>query len=632
MIYRPDIDGLRAVSVTLVVLFHYGCARVTGGFVGVDVFFVISGFLITSILATATPSIAEFYARRVRRIIPALLFVIGTTLLVGHATLPGSERAELDQSAFYSSVSLANFYFLANTGYFDTAADLQPLLHIWSLAVEEQFYMVWPFLFLGLVWLTRGRPRLLLWAFGLLIAVSFAVSVHRVFHDKASAFFLPDSRAWEFGVGALLAMVPPLAARGWMSELMPLSGLAMIAYSALTLTGDSNFPGLNAALPCVGAGLVVCRTTAPGVVAAALGSSPVRFVGLISYSLYLWHWPVLVFFRHWNEGGMPSTLEATALGATSVVLSVLTWKYIETPFRRWRPGLSAMRGLAMGFAAVTAAGITAWMIQRQSDPLSAEELIVREQLTRAATIDIPDLAFFGDSSCLTGIHSPTLSKLLGKSVASFCMFGSAGPLADARALELLLERGAPPRAIVIVLHPRNFSRRVISSDWASFIAAQGPREFASAPPDAPLKGAFAARYHRVSSMVSELKRSGSLVDPASGLGQVPRVTLEIPASYAELIAPLVSALKTIDRRKVYLMFPPLPPGAEDGDRAQAANTVTRLLGISQSNFLPTPAVQPVSQFATDTHLNERGRAEFTAELAKIIKARIPLPLVNAARQ
>jgi peptidoglycan/LPS O-acetylase OafA/YrhL len=339
--YRPDIDGLRAVAVMSVLAFHYG-APLPGGFTGVDVFFVISGFLITSKLnddiKAGEFSILGFYDRRIRRILPALLVMLGATLLAGYILLMPEEYTSLAASTAMAAFGISNFYFLTNTGYFDQAADLLPLLHTWSLAVEEQFYLVWPLALFAMVKAGRGTSAILA---GVVIA-GFAASLWWLDYDVKSAFYMSPPRAWELAIGALLVFLPPLSRR--LGELAALGGLILIA-AGFVLVSNKSFPGVAALYPCVGAALVIWPRQMPTASSKWLGYlSP---IGLISYSLYLWHWPVWVLFRIYINGGQPSIPEAAALAVLSILLAVLSYRFVEQPFRRrrWNPARSVTTGL-----------------------------------------------------------------------------------------------------------------------------------------------------------------------------------------------------------------------------------------------------------------------------------------------
>lgn len=335
--YRKDIDGLRAIAVLPVVFSHAGLPGFSGGFIGVDIFFVISGFLITGILIREVEernfSLLRFYERRARRILPALFAVLATCLLIGYAVLPPSLYEGLAKSTIATVFFGSNLWFLHSTGdYFGTAAEYEPLLHTWSLAVEEQFYILIPLLIWGLsFW---GRKAIVM-SIAAIVAVSFCLSVWATQAAPLFNFFMTPTRAWELGVGSLLALgVVPQTQRRIIVEAAAALGLAAICASILLLSSKTPFPGLAALPACIGSAAIIWAggqgSTATGRLLSTRGAVG---IGLISYSLYLWHWPPLVLARLW--GGqvhidLPVTLAVIAL---SIVLAWASWRYIEQPFR-----------------------------------------------------------------------------------------------------------------------------------------------------------------------------------------------------------------------------------------------------------------------------------------------------------
>ena len=358
--YRPEIDGLRAIAVLSVLAFHYG-APVPGGFTGVDVFFVISGFLITRILAADIAadrfSVLGFYDRRVRRILPALLAMLAASLIAGAFLLQPGDYVDLAASGGYAAVGVSNFFFLYNTGYFDQVVELIPLLHTWSLAVEEQFYLAWP---LMLVVLAAGRSRAAVAVtIGAIVAICCAGSIAYFYFDPKAAFYLPLLRAWELGLGALLVFVPPLS-RG-AGALAICSGLALIGAGFAVVSPD-RFPGAAALYPCVGAALVIWPRAQGTTADRVLGT--LAPIGLISYSLYLWHWPLWVFFRIYINNAVPTAAQASVLAAVSMLLAAASYRYIEQPFRR--PRWTAPRTVAVGLAGVAAMLFLSVLVQRSN--------------------------------------------------------------------------------------------------------------------------------------------------------------------------------------------------------------------------------------------------------------------------
>jgi peptidoglycan/LPS O-acetylase OafA/YrhL len=352
--YRPDVDGLRALAVLPVLLFHakLGC---TGGFVGVDVFFVISGYVISSLIlrevAAGTFSMVNFWERRIRRIMPALSVVVATALAAAWLFYLPEDFQRLGKSAMAQALMAANFYFWKDGNYFDPGAETKPLLHTWSLAVEEQFYLLFPLL---LTFLIRSKNRSWQrWIMGITL-VSLLISVIGSYstHNQRAAFYLLPTRAWELLTGALLAMhrgrLTPSKivgeASGWL-------GLALICGSIFFYDESTRFPGLAAVPPCLGTALIIASGTARlSVVGRLLSFKPFVFIGLISYPLYLWHWPLLVFGKYLSAFELSSGTRVLLLIA-SFILAVITWRFVETPFRqrRWlstRPGIFKFAGIA----------------------------------------------------------------------------------------------------------------------------------------------------------------------------------------------------------------------------------------------------------------------------------------------
>jgi peptidoglycan/LPS O-acetylase OafA/YrhL len=333
--YRPDIDGLRAVAVIGVVLFHAELGF-TGGYVGVDVFFVISGFLITKLIlqeqAAGRFTLTGFWERRIRRIFPALAFAIGGTLVVGMVILFPSELIELAKSAMAQLILGSNFYFWRHSGYFDTPAEMQPLLHTWSLAVEEQFYLGFPFLLVACKRLSRRGVQYVL---GAIFLTSFLLSVWGSYARPTATFYLLPPRAWELLTGALLATASAeVRVPRRIAESLSWIGLATILLTFWIYGTRTRFPGASALFPCMGTAMVIWSNTKERTtVGKLLSLRPIVFIGLISYSLYLWHWPILVYMRYRVAESPAISLRLAAI-LISFLLACLSWRYIETPFRR----------------------------------------------------------------------------------------------------------------------------------------------------------------------------------------------------------------------------------------------------------------------------------------------------------
>jgi peptidoglycan/LPS O-acetylase OafA/YrhL len=343
--YRPDIDGLRAVAIITVVGNHVGLPGWSGGYVGVDVFFVISGFLITSMLVTEAVQYRRidlwaFYARRVRRLLPAFLTVLLGTLLLGAIYLGSTdgEQQGLVKSATAAVLLNANHYFWhATGGYFDRPAELQPLLHLWSLSVEEQYYLVWPLALIGLLhWKPRfDYRRKVVVTLSFIALVSFLFSLWCLSRTQSAAFYLMPARAWELAMGAVIALVP-LRAQSSCSPIGIVLGYSGLAAITLAVTVyDQTTPGGALLLPVLGTiALIAGNKLAPnGLPARILSSKAMVGIGLISYSWYLWHWPLLAITRSVQLGGRDLLRDFLLAGIAALVLACATYRWIEKPMR-----------------------------------------------------------------------------------------------------------------------------------------------------------------------------------------------------------------------------------------------------------------------------------------------------------
>src|ERR1700753_4310869 len=374
--FRPDIEGLRAIASVAVLLCHAGVPFLAGGYVGVDVFFVISGFLITKLLVgeldpSGTISLRGFYARRAKRLLPLSAILLATVGVLSMIFLSPLRNTEVAGDITASALYIANWHFAAQSvDYFAQGLEPSPVLHLWSLAIEEQFYLVWPGLMLAVTWFWRRRGksvRPVLWvALALILAGSLIYGVILTNEKPAFAYFDTFARAWELGLGAALALagavrLPKLSAvaLGWI-------GVAAIVYASFFFTEETTFPGTAALIPCLGAAALILSGTAlaetvGGVTGFKAGAGwilalpPVRYVGRISYSWYLWHWPFLVFAAAlWG----PHLTVAAGLAAVAVswVPTQLTHMLIEDPVRR-APALKRMpnRAIALGLTCTAVA-------------------------------------------------------------------------------------------------------------------------------------------------------------------------------------------------------------------------------------------------------------------------------------
>jgi peptidoglycan/LPS O-acetylase OafA/YrhL len=346
--YRTDIDGLRALAVMAVIVFHTFPKVLPGGFVGVDIFFVISGYLITQIILSDLDagkfSAASFYARRIRRIFPALIVVLIAAFLLGWYYLLPTELVSLGKNILASALFSANLMLLSEVGYFDVAAHLKPLLHLWSLGIEEQFYLAWP-------WLLWAVPRTWLTPVIILaIAASFALNISMVEHHPSETFYLPFTRAWELLAGAVLVQFP--RRKDANTEFIAFAGIIAIECSFFFFDARTVFPGWAAALP-VGGTMLLLQSEGSFVNRFALANRLAVNVGLISYPLYLWHWPLLVFAEIFKFKPL-TDLERGLVVALTFMLAWLTYRLIERPIRFGRRSFVAPLVACMGALAVAA--------------------------------------------------------------------------------------------------------------------------------------------------------------------------------------------------------------------------------------------------------------------------------------
>jgi len=355
--YRPEIDGLRSVAVLPVLFYHVGFSWMPGGFVGVDVFFVISGYLITRLIVseierTGTLSFSGFYLRRIRRLAPAMLATVALSFAAAYIIAPPQMMAEFAGSTVATILSVSNFYFWQQSGYFDTANELKPLLHTWSLAVEEQFYLVWPVILLFTARWSRTAAGI---ALALIAVASLAASIIWI-DDRASIYYLLPFRAFELAIGGLILWLERYRLPVIALELASLVGLVLISISIFGYSKDTVFPTYMAIVPCLGAALVIYagRTHYLG---ALLDNRLAVGIGLISYSLYLVHWPLIVFYRYrYADFTGLSVNEQWALCAVAVTLATAMYFAVEKPTRRETPR-SRLRGWRFGMVTASVAAL-----------------------------------------------------------------------------------------------------------------------------------------------------------------------------------------------------------------------------------------------------------------------------------
>lgn len=420
--YRSDIDGLRAVAVLAVVLFHAWPNMLSGGFAGVDIFFVISGYLISAILFKANHegsfSLLNFYFYRIRRIFPALLVVLVSLLVVGWFVLLADEYRQLGKHVSAGAFFLANFAFWSEAGYFDVQSELKPLLHLWSLGIEEQYYLLWP-LIVGFVW--RRKIPLMPVMLGL-ASLSFGVGIWLLQSHAKGAFYLPVGRSWELLVGAMLAwrqyagyrVLAVQDSRFW-ANLSSLVGLLLVAAAITLLDQSQPFPGWRALIPVIGATLLIAAGPRAWFNRVLFEAKPLVAIGLISYPLYLWHWPLLSLVRIVDGSSPPPMLTGSAV-AVAVLLATLTYFYVEKPIRRLPVAKCApmLAGLmlfvaSVGGLVVAKNGVPVRMEalqervdrvkwENESDPLCQDTLPIKSRYCRVSDPHRPVTAvIIGDS-------------------------------------------------------------------------------------------------------------------------------------------------------------------------------------------------------------------------------------------
>lgn len=450
--YRPDIDGLRAIAILGVLVYHLDSRLLPGGFVGVDVFFVISGYLISTLIdrdcQSGTFSIARFYERRIRRIIPALFVMMAAVVVAAWILLLPADLAALGKSMRYTVIALPNVHFqrIADD-YFNESVNQSPLLHTWSLGVEEQFYLVFPLLLWAFYRCSKSR-RMRVTTLFILFLASLAASARMVQLDPMEAFYLLPYRAWEMLLGTLLALGGMTAPGGRRQNIAGAAGISLIAGSMIFFDKTTPFPGLSALLPCFGAVLLLWSGSRPGAWSARmLALKPVVFLGLISYSLYLWHWPLISFVKYCSAYNGAVVL---AVFAGSLVLGYLSWRWIERPFRNPQFGSRTRVFAFWGMASLLLMAGDFWIGKKEGVPTRFSPQVVhylsfkkkpsywKESPTDksphnvrvfGAPGTVPAIALWGDShgtAILPGLEAA--AKEQGKSFRKYGM-GALAPIA-----------------------------------------------------------------------------------------------------------------------------------------------------------------------------------------------------------
>ena len=378
--YRPDIDGLRAVAVTAVILYHFFPNAIPGGFIGVDVFFVISGYLISSIIFKQLQEqkfvFSQFYLRRSWRLFPALSLVIAATLAYGFISLQIDELVQLTKHASGGTLFISNFIFLRESGYFDTSAEAKPLLHLWSLSVEEQFYLLWP---LAIFFVYKKRKPLLPLFLFLAFICSFWFCIHHANHDPTAAFYLPYTRFWELIVGAGIALPQQLGYRLTAADryttLQSILGFMLLICGFWGLSQATIFPGWWASLPVIGSALLINAGPNAMINRLLLSHRLVVSLGLISYPLYLWHVPILAYINI-ESGHLVSTTIRVIAMLLAILFAILTYKCIELPLRRFHKSRKATLAMLFAMALVSTISMSAFLLlERRVESPDTDEII-----------------------------------------------------------------------------------------------------------------------------------------------------------------------------------------------------------------------------------------------------------------
>jgi len=603
MPYRADIDGLRGIAVLCVVLFHAGLPGLPGGFVGVDVFFVISGFLISRIINSDVQSgnfsPVRFYRRRIKRLLPAFTLVTLSSAAAAYVLSLPVDLRNFGQSLAMAGLFATNILFWRESGYFNQLAVTKPLLHSWSLGVEEQFYFLYPVILILALRASRRWGGIAVTA--VILILSFAASAVVTGIDRDAAFYLLPTRAWELMVGSVLALVPLHARRARENDLLVALGLAMIAWACVRLNWTTPFPGVAAAIPVLGAGLVIGFGGGKGIVARiALQNPLILFFGRISYSLYLWHWPLLAFARYRSIDVLDAR-QTVALMGMAVVLAWLSWRFVEQPLRRrdrftgWRPfafaAASSAAMIVLGCWFVVGKGLPYRLDpeiravlatargERRVQCLASEATGWRDP-KRACTYGAavpPTIAVWGDSHARAIIEG--FGVVAGEHGRSAVLYGYAGcaPMIGLHFREPLFQCAQYSRATmatilanpairtVIIAARHGIYLRGLTTDLGPAELGRPVRSFLVTPlPGLRTAPREAAYEDRLSETVRILRKAGRqviLIDPVPEIGyNVPRtIAIEMAAgrppqfdrpraAYERRQAPALAILRAVAAR------------------------------------------------------------------------------------
>ncbi len=438
--YRADIDGLRAISVIAVLIFHLDAHLLQGGFLGVDFFFIISGYLITKIIVKGVESesfsFLEFFARRIKRIFPALFVVIFFSSIFAILCLPSDHAEAFFRSARYAAGQVSNFFFSRKVGYFDDGGSVQPLLHTWSLGVEEQFYLVWPLVIFFSYKYLRPFSRLkILSVFVFVMVISFITNLILTEQNAQRAFYMFYTRAWEFCFGGIIALeIFPKVTSKLKNNILGFIGLAIVIGSIFLLGSDANILKWALIIPCLGASILIYSgSCGDSFVKNCLSVKPLVFMGLISYSLYLWHWPIITFYKY-LLGAEFGIQEYIIISLASVLLGVLSYYFVEqkTRYVSWSNGKIVIIGLVMiaifvGIAdALKDASKASWHVENAKIEPMEKRVSELESFFETGNIsdDEYDVLLFGDSH--SEHYYPVIKKLAAEKGLKIRLLSNGG--------------------------------------------------------------------------------------------------------------------------------------------------------------------------------------------------------------
>jgi peptidoglycan/LPS O-acetylase OafA/YrhL len=585
--FRPDVEGLRALAVLLVVLFHAGLPHLTGGYIGVDVFFVISGFVITGLLlrerqGTARTSILNFYARRVRRILPAATLVIGAAVLATYIVLGILSGDSTANDGRWAAAFLANFHFESvGTDYLTASLPPSPLQNYWSLSVEEQFYVVYPTLFLGVASLRSRldlRARLAM-VLSMIIVASYWFSIVQTSSHPSAAFFSPFTRAWELALGALVAV-----GTSWLRKVPTATaatltwiGMAAIVYSAFAFTSQTAYPGSLVAVPVVGAALIIAGGAALPRCGAesVLGPRPVQWLGRRSYSLYLWHWPILILAAERVGQSRLTFRENLPLLVVAVLLSAMSYRIVEHPLRHVQapPRQTVVAGAALVLATVVTLTLaitleTTKSSKEQVAPSPDQAALIHQVAIAPRITTVPDdlLPSLGNTvHDFAGFNRPEFScernAVGGMDRSRACTFG------DPHGRHILVLYGDSHAlmwlpAFAEIADQAHWRLVVVASFYcpAELVTVGNPAQFG--PPGTP--NSQCEQFHaRAIPLINSLRPDMIVISQSSLYGSAATKTTSAgpfsPTDWASGLTDLLGSIKIAPERKVFLGDTPLLP-------------------------------------------------------------------------